>query len=128
MKSVILARMGVLGALNIFILCCLTSLCSIGNQFSLFQTGIYLLVPYLLTVNINLWITRHFHSKESIYGCMGAAVMISGANGGLHFAADFVYQFSFIKWWSALFVFLFGRMVYEMYCSIKQTEELAWNL
>lgn len=128
LKSVILARMGILGALDVFVLCCLTPLCCIGNPFSLFQTGIYLLVPYLLTVNINLWITRHFHSKEAIYGCMGAAVMISGANAWLHFIADFVYQFSYIKWWSVLFVFLVGRMIYEMYRTMKQTEELAWNL
>ena len=128
LKSVVLARMGVLGALDVFVLCCLTPLCSIGNQFSLFQTGIYLLVPYLLTVNINLWITRRFHSKEAIYGCMGAAVMISGAIGGLRFTADFVYQISYIKWWAVLFVFLVGRTIYEMYCTMKQTEELAWNL
>ena len=125
LKSVILARMGILGALDVFILCCLTPLCSIGNQFSLFQTGIYLLVPYLLTVNINLWITRRFHSKEAIYDCMGAAVMVSGANAGLHFIADFVYQFSYIRWWSVLFVFLVGKMIYEMHCTIKQTEELV---
>ena len=43
-------------------------------------------------MNINLWITHRFHTKEAIYGCMGAAVMISGAIGGLRFAADFVYQ------------------------------------
>lgn len=128
LKSVILARMGVLGALDVFVLCCLIPLCSIGNPFSLFQTGIYLFVPYLLTLNINLWITRRFHGKEAVYGCMGAAVMISGANGGLHLIADFVYQFSYIKWWAVLFVFLIGRMIYELYCTMKQTEELAWNL
>lgn len=128
LKSVTLARMGVLGALDVFVLCCLAPLCSIGNPFSLFQTGIYLFVPYLLTVNINLWITRRFHSKEAIYSCMGVAVMISGANAGLHFIADFLYQFSYIKWWSVSFFFLVGRMIYEMYCTIKQTEEFAWNL
>lgn len=128
LKSVILARMGILGALDFFVLCCLTPLCSIGNHFSLFQTGIYLLVPYLLTVNINLWITRCFHSKETVYSCMGVAVIISGANAGLHFIADSVYQFSYIKWWSVLFIFLVGRMIYEIYCTIKQTEELSWNL
>ena len=51
LRSVILARMGVLGILDFLILCCLIPLCCIGNNFSLFQTGIYLLVPYLLTVH-----------------------------------------------------------------------------
>lgn len=128
LRSVILARMGVLGVLDLLILCSLIPLCCGGNDFSLFQTGIYLLVPYLLTVNIGLWITRHFHSREAIYGCMSAAVLISGADIGLHLIADFVYQSSYITWWFVLSVFLIGRMIYETYCTIKQTEELEWNL
>lgn len=128
LRSVILARMGVLGVLDLLILCSLIPLCCGGNDFSLFQTGSYLLVPYLLTVNIGLWITRHFHSREAIYGCMSAAVLISGADIGLHLIADFVYQSSYITWWFVLSVFLIGRMIYETYCTIKQTEELEWNL
>ena len=128
LRSVILARMGVLGGLDILVLCCLAPLCCIGNHFSLLQAGIYLLVPYLLTVNIGLWITRRFHSREAIYGCMSVAVLISGANMGLHLMAGFIYQSSYIIWWVVLSVFLVGRMIYETYCTIKQTEELAWNL
>lgn len=128
LRSVILARMGVLGVLDLLILCCLIPLCCIGNHFSLFQTGIYLLVPYLLTVTIGLWITRRFHSREAIYGCMSVAVLTSGADIGLHLIADFVYQSSYITWWFVLSVLLVGRMIYETYCTIKQTEELAWNL
>ena len=50
LRSVILARMGVLGGFDIFILFCLIPLCCIGNDFSILQTGVYLFVPYLLTV------------------------------------------------------------------------------
>lgn len=128
LRSVILARMGVLGVLDLFILCCLIPLCCVGNDFSLFQTGIYLIVPYLLTVNIGLWITRRFHSREAIYGCMSMAVLISGTDTGLHLMADFIYQSSYIIWWFVLTVFLIGRMIYETYFAIKQTEELVWNL
>ena len=59
---------------------------------------------------------------------MSVAVLISGADIGLHLIADFVYQSSYITWWFVLSVLLVGRMVYETYCTIKQTEELAWNL
>lgn len=128
LRSVILVRMGVLGGINSCILFCLIPLCCIGNDFSILQTGMYLFTPYLLTVTIGLWITRYFHGKEAIYGCMSATALISGANTGLYFMADFVYQFSNIKWWMALAVFLAVRVIYEAYCTIKQTEELAWNL
>jgi len=128
LKSVVLARMSVIGLLDVLVFCCFIPLCCISSNTSFLQTGIYLFVPYLLTVNISLWITRHFRSKEVIYACMSVAVLVSAANVGLHFMADFVYQFSYIEWWLILCGLLVGTMIYETYCIIKQTEELAWNL
>ena len=127
LKSVMLARMSILGLLDVLILCCLVPLCCISSNLSLLQTGICLLVPYLLTVNIGLCITRCFHGREALYGCMCVAVLVSGISWGLHIIADFVYQLSYLHWWILLSVFLIGRMAQEVYHTIKQTEELAWN-
>lgn len=93
LKSVVLARMSVLGLLDTLVICCLIPLCRIGNT-SLLQTGIYLLVPYLLTVNTSLWFARLFHGREAFYSCMCATVLISMGSFGLHLTADFIYQFS----------------------------------
>ena len=128
LKSVMLARMSILGILDVLVLCCFIPLCCIGSNISLLQSGIYLFVPYLLTVNISLWITRRFPGREAFYSCMCIAVLVSGANWGLHIIADFVYQFSYIHWWIILFAFLICRMAQEIYRTIKQTEELIWNL
>lgn len=128
LKSVVLARMSVLGLVDGFIFCCFVPLCCISNHTSFLQTGICLFVPYLLTVNISLWITHHFRSKEVIYACMCVAVLVSIVSVWLHFMTDFIYQLSYIKWWLILFYILVGTMIYEIYCTIKQTEELAWNL
>lgn len=127
LKSVVLARMSILGLLDVLVLCGTVPFCCISSNVSVIQTGTYLLVPYLLTVNINLWITRHFHGWEAFYGCMCAAVLVSGGNWGLHIIVDFIYQFSYIHWWIILSVLLIGRMAQEIYHTIKQTEELAWN-
>ena len=128
LKSTVLARMSVLGLLDAFILCCFVPLCYINSNLSIIQTGVYLLVPYLLTVNISLWISRHFHGREVIYSCMGVAAMVSGVNVVLCIRAEYVYQFFYLKWWLILAALLAGEMVYETYRTIKQTEELAWNL
>ncbi|MDE6749450.1 MAG: hypothetical protein K2K21_10405 [Lachnospiraceae bacterium] len=128
LKSTVLARMSVLGLLDAFIFCCFIPLCCINSSLSIIQTGVYLLVPYLLTVNISLWISRHFHGKEVIYACMSVAAMVSGVNVALCIRADYVYQFNFLKWWLILSALLVGEMIYETYRTIKQTEELAWNL
>lgn len=127
LKCVVLARLGILGVIDMVVLCCLIPLCSAGSKFSLLQTGLYLLVPYLFTTNTSLWITRCFHNQEAVYGCMGIAILVSITNTGLHFKADFVYQFSYINWWIILFLFLIGKLIYEIYYTIKQTEEYTWN-
>lgn len=128
LKSVVLARLSILGILDFIILCCVTPLCCISSEISLFQTTIYLFVPYLLTVNTNLWITRHFQGKESIYACMSIAALISGLNISLHFIAKFIYQFSYFNWWLLLAVILIAGMINELSHTIKQTEEYRWNL
>lgn len=133
LKSVVLARMSVLGLLDTLILCCFIPFCYIHSnasflQTSFLQTGIYLFVPYLLTVNISLWIVRHFRSKEAMYACMSVAALLSVANVWLHFIAAFVYQLAYVKWWLLLFALLIGAMAHETYCAIKQTEGFAWNL
>ena len=128
LKSVVLARMSILGLINFAVIAILTPLCRIGNDFSLLQTGMYLLVPYLLTVNFSLWIARRVNGKETIYGCMCAAVIVSGINTGLHFVTDLIYQEIYTGWWLVLSVFLFIGLAYEIHCTIKRTEEYTWNL
>ncbi len=128
LKSVMLARMSFLGLMDLIILCVITPLCRIGNDFLLFQTGVYLFVPYLLTVNICLWITRRFHSNGNIYGCMCISILISSANAGLRYINTRIYQSSFIIVWVILSLLLLVGAAYEIYHTIKQTEEYKWNL
>ena len=128
LKSVVLARMSILGLFNFAVIAVLVPLCRIGNDFSLLQTGMYLLVPYLLTVNFSLGIARRVNGKENIYGCVCTAVIVSGINTGLHFAADLIYQEIYISCWIVLAIFLFIGLAYEIHCTIKRTEEYTWNL
>ena len=128
LKSVVMARMSVLGVLDFIVLVCAIPLCYTGSGFSLLQTGLYLLVPYMLTVNISLWIIRRFQGQETVYVCMSVAALIGGANVGLHFITDLIYQNAYIVWWFILSVLLFAGMAHEIYLAIKQTEEYTWNL
>ena len=128
LKSVVLARMSILGLINFVIIAFLTPMCCIGNDFSLLQTGMYLMVPYLLTVNFSLWIARRVNGKEAVYGCMCVAVIVSGINTALHFVTDLVYQEIHIGWWLVLSVFLLIELAYEIHCMMKQTEEYTWSL
>ena len=128
LKSVVMARMSVLGVLDFIVLVCAIPLCYSVSGFSLLQTGLYLLVPYMLTVNISLWLIRHLQSRETVYVCMSIAALISGANVGLRFITNIIYQNTYIVWWFILSVLLFAGTAHEIYLAIKQTEEYTWNL
>lgn len=122
LKSVMLARMSVLGLLDAFVLCALIPFYATAGRLSLLQTGLYLLVPYLLTVNGSLWFTRRFHGREALYGSLCAAAFVSLLNCGLRLLADIVYQISYVPWWLLLTVFLLGKTPQGIYRTIAQTE------
>lgn len=128
LKSITLARLSVWGILDFMILCLLVPLCGTDGSNTIFHTAIYVFVPYLLTANISLWITRHTQGRESLYGCMATAVLVSGVNAGTHLIAGFVYESTFFSWWLLIMVILTGDMGYEVYRTLKETEEYRWNL
>lgn len=128
LKSVVIARMSILGLINFAVIAALTPLCRSGHDFSLIQTGMYLMVPYLLTVNFSLWIARRVNGRETIYGCMCVAVIVSGMHICLHFVSDLIYQEIYTGWWIVLSVFLLIELAHEIHCTIKRTEVYTWNL
>lgn len=122
LKSVMLARMSVLGLLDAFVLCCLIPFYAAGIRLSLLQTGLYLLVPYLLTVNSSLWLTRRYHGREALYGCLCVAVFVSILSCGLRQFAKCIFQFSHLHWWLLLAVFLLVKTGQEIRRTVTQTE------
>lgn len=92
LKSVVLARLIILGVFNFGIFCIIIPVCHVANSISFMQTGVYLFVPYLLTTSISLYLVRRFRNKEVIYGCMAVAVFVSGVNMTLRYMADFLFQ------------------------------------
>ncbi len=122
LKSVMLARMSVLGLLDAFVLCCLIPFYAAGIKLSLLQTGLYLLVPYLLTVDSSLWLTRRYHGREAFYGCFCAAVVVSMASCAIRLLANFIYQFSYVQWWLLFAVFLLVKTGQEIRRTVTQTE------
>ena len=58
LKSVLLARLCLVGSLHAVLLLCLTLLCRGTGAASFGRTVVYLLVPYLLTAYGGLWLSR----------------------------------------------------------------------
>lgn len=128
LKSVVLARLTILGAAHTLLLIGVTPLNSIREGFTLLQAGVYLLVPYLLTTVISLEITRRIHGKEAVYTCMCVAVIVSVMNGLGKYVCAFLYGEIYLNWWVAVLVVLVVYTASAICKMIHQTEEMTWKL
>lgn len=125
LKSVVLARLGILGFFHVILLCVLTPLSSRNSAYTVLQTGIYLIVPYLITTVFSLAAARRYHGKEAFYVCLGIAVLVSALHVVMSGGAGIIYQPDYFKWWVAAFIILSAGFIMECQKMIRQTEELA---
>lgn len=128
LKSVVLARLGILGAANLALFCILVPFAYMNNGASILQTGIYMACPYLLTAFGGLWAVRKVRGKEAACLCAGIAIAVSTGNLLVYQSFPAIYAGQGFIWWIAALI-LFGiGTTNQCYQMIKQTEELAWNL
>ena len=128
LRSVVLARMGILGVLHLILLCLLLPIVHMHGIFTVLQTGIYLLIPYLLTDVLDLWVIRTIRGKEGFYVCTGVAVCISCMYSFLRAALVKVLFISYFEWMMAILVALAVLCIWEMKKMVQMTEELRWSL
>lgn len=128
LRSVVMARMGILGMVHFGVLCLAALLGHPGGDTTLFQTGVYLLVPYLLTDVAGLWMFRKLDRKESLYGAMGLSFVIAiapGMNGEL---VQVLYRTEYFGLWLEILLVLCLLAISEAKKNLKRTEELTWSL
>lgn len=128
LRSVILARMGILGMVHFGVLCMVALLGHQGGGITMFQTGVYLLVPYLLTDVSGLWMFRKFGRKESIYGVMGLAFVIAAFPSISSELAQLLYRTKYFKIWLVILFVLCVIAISEAKKNLERTEEVTWSL
>lgn len=127
LKSLVLARLAILGAADFILFCLLIPLAFMNSGTGLLQTGVYMLCPYLLTAFLGLWAIRKVHEKEAVYLCVGIAVGVSFLSLSLCRAPTVFAEQNF-PWWIAALALLGIGTAGQCRQMIKQTEELLWNL
>lgn len=127
LRSVTMARMCILGAENLVLLCLLTLLGLWHSGFPSPAAGVYTLTPFLLTSFWGLYALRRIRGREGIYVCVGLALFISVS---VFFTRDNIpalYRESCLSWWIAGALALCAGIGTQYAKMIKRTEELAWN-
>jgi len=127
-KSVVLARLEIIGSSTLILLCIVTPFIAINSKSTLLGTGVYITCPYLLTAFLGFWVVRKIHGKESFYFCTGIATMVSFINIIIPQRFSILYDEQNFIWWNVALVILCVGTTSQCYKMIKQTEELAWNL
>lgn len=121
-----MARMLIWGTLSLIIIWLATIIFQSYFEANLLITGCFVGFPYLLSVWGCLLITRKWHSKDNIYGCMGVTVL----SCLLPLLAEFLKLWKYVTKPAvsiAVIVILIAA-VRESILYIKDGEDLSWNL
>lgn len=130
LRSVVFARLGILGMENLIVLCSLLvfgikSVEMKNGELELIWTGVCIIIPYLLTDFIGLQIVRRLKGQEAVYLCAGVAFCIS--------ASTFLFRDIFIQiykewnplWWVSIVLLLCVGVAGQYGNIISRTEELT---
>lgn len=108
LKSIVLARMGILGTENLLV----TLFAALMLEGKVFQIMMYLIVPYLITVYGCLKIVLRISGKEGVYSCMGFSMFVVLILGLSYIQYHWIYHTQFLFVWVAVML-LFIHMNYK---------------
>ena len=125
LRSVLFARLAILGTENALLMCLLLLAGIWRGGEGAFQIGMCILIPYLLTSFIGLCIVRRRKGNEAMYFCMGTAIAVSVFVFCSKEMFTKIYRAYDSIWWGCI-ILLLGVGVIRQYRTILiRTEELA---
>ena len=128
LRSVLLARLGILGLADLLLFFLLLPLTHMNGDKPLFETGIYMLCPYLLTAFLGLWASRIVQGREGAWLCGAIALGVGLGDALIYQASPEFYAGHNFPWWAAAFVLLSVGAAKQCIEILKQEEEPVWNL
>jgi hypothetical protein len=126
--GVILTRLGILSFFNLLLFGLIIILFSGEIGFGVLRTGLYMLVPFMLTCSLSLFTLNRLRSRETIYIC-GVISCFTGISNAL-FTTQYSRAFSseYMLFWGGAFIILVICAITETIKLIRKTEEMQWNL
>lgn len=125
LKSIVLARTGIIGVLHLGVFAVLVPFIGKSSFIPFTRTGFYLLVPYLLSSVLGLFVVRKFKEIDATYLCMVTSAIVCVLNIALkNIIPEFYGEKKFV-WWVLVTIYLMYQTWKEYGQSISQTEELV---
>ncbi|MBE5877933.1 MAG: hypothetical protein E7290_13760 [Lachnospiraceae bacterium] len=127
LKSIMLARIGIIGILHFAVFCILIPFVGSNSLIPFARTGLYLFVPYMLSSTLGLWAVRRFQDIDATYLCMVTSAIVCLLNVILKNIISGYYEEQKVIWWVIAAVYFMVKTWNEYKKTISQTEELLWN-
>lgn len=125
-KSLLFARMTVLAVFHGIVMAALIPLCVLKSAVPVLTGGVYILLPYFLTVFCGAVLLRKIHRRESMNICIGIPVLVSFFMIMTRYLFTFLYEPDGVKWWALALVLLVSASVRECILYIGK-ERVSWN-
>lgn len=125
LKSLLFARMTVLAVFHGIVLAALIPICVFKSALPVLTGGLYILLPYFLTVFAGAVLLRKIHRKEIMNICIGIPVLISFLMAVTRYMCAFLYEPKGVKWWALALLVLAAASVRECVLYIRQNTVLV---
>lgn len=123
LKSIVMARMLMLGIGNLLVLVIVTVL--LENRVELHM--LHVLTPYFLTAGGGLYIVRKISGNESVFFCFLLAMVVSALRVWLPWRFSAILLPQFVPIWALVCILAMLITARESYRTIRMTEDLIWN-
>lgn len=128
LRAVWLARAGFLGILNLAGLLLGAPLIWGLGRGTAVQAGVFLLIPYLLSAFLNLWIQRRCRGRDALYTSVGVTALVSVLGVTAYLTGMTAEKMTSAVPWELLLLALLVLVGNEWCKTVKQAEEYTWNL
>lgn len=127
LKSVVLARLWLIGGVNALVFLAVIGLVSRYLATGFLRTGVYVLCPYLLTACLALCVSRRIRGREGDYLCLAIGVTVGA---GVYFGCGmnpWLYAPVYFTKWVLAALALAAFTVWENGNYLKKAEDILWN-
>lgn len=125
--QIVLARMAILGTLQLLCFLALLTLLAGQTHFTLPQLGLYLLTPMLAATFFTMAIINRLHTRETILICTAVCAALSILQIMIYAEYPLLLSDRLLLLWLAASAVLLAGLIWEVKKLMKETEDLSWN-
>lgn len=128
LPQIVIARISILGVISSVVLIMLLVFIHRVSTYSLLQTMLYMIIPYLVVCAACLFLLNRTRGSDGIYACAVAAGLVSVASILCKSVVTILYSDAYLNGWLTLFVGCLMLIGFQIHKLVKELEEKQWNL